>query len=110
MHRGTIKSSLAVAKTASLPEISLIRGNGGRARMAQVKELIRMAAFESWDEYRHFANSVKCNFRHVLEPRSQRFLDVLIETSAKREVFPRKSDALWRAQLGHGWRVEIIDD
>lgn len=63
-----------------------------------------MAEFESWKQYSEFSQFVRRKARHVLDARNQRFLDTVLETSAKRKGRIDKSAVLWRAQLGSEWR------
>jgi hypothetical protein len=70
-----------------------------------------MAEFESWRQYEEFSNFVMRKARHILDAKNQRFLDTVVETSAKRRGVIEKGAVLWRAQLGHGWRPErIVND
>ena len=48
--------------------------------------------------------------RHILDAKNQRFLDTVVETSAKRRGFIEKGAVLWRAQLGNEWRTERLLD
>jgi hypothetical protein len=67
-----------------------------------------MAEFQSWEEYDIFAHFIKYKARHVLDERSKRFLQVVLETSKERiKVLPPQSQ-LWRAQLGHDWRTKQV--
>jgi RES domain len=69
-----------------------------------------MPTFESWKQYAEFSWFVKRKSRHILDAKNQRFLDAVVETSAKRKGFIQKGAALWRAQLGHAWSTEIMRD
>src|SRR5579864_3290413 len=69
-----------------------------------------MADFDSWNAYREFAHKVRRKARHVLDDESKRFLSGLLETSEKRRKLAKRGSALWRAQLGHGWRKQMIDE
>jgi hypothetical protein len=69
-----------------------------------------MADFESWNAYGEFAFKVRRKARHILDNQSKRFLDALLETSQKRRTVAKQGSALWRAQLGHEWRSEEIDE
>src|SRR5438094_425528 len=69
-----------------------------------------MAEFESWKQYSEFSWFVMRKSRHILDVKNQKFLDVVVETSAKRKGFIQKGAVLWRAQLGHAWITEIMRD
>jgi hypothetical protein len=69
-----------------------------------------MAEFESWKQFREFSSFVKRQSRHILDAKSQRFLDAVVETSANRKGSVEKGAVLWRAQLGNAWRTERILD
>jgi hypothetical protein len=69
-----------------------------------------MAEFDSWKQYSEFSHFVMRKSRHILDAKNQQFLDVVIETSAKRKDLIEKGAALWRAQLGHHWRTERVLD
>ncbi|MGD1097006.1 MAG: RES family NAD+ phosphorylase [Bryobacteraceae bacterium] len=70
----------------------------------------RVAEFESWKEYWDFSRFVMRKARHILDAKSQRFLDTVVETSAKRKSFIKKGAVLWRAQLGFEWRTQTVLD
>lgn len=59
-----------------------------------------MAEFESSHDFRDFAQFVKRTSRYVLDAKRQQFIEVLLQTSAKRRVILSKGESLWRAQLG----------
>jgi hypothetical protein len=65
-----------------------------------------MAEFESWKQYSEFSWFIMRKSRHILDAKNQRFLDTIVETSAKRKGPIEKGTALWRAQVGHAWRTE----
>jgi hypothetical protein len=69
-----------------------------------------MAEFESERQYWNFSHFVMRKARHILDAKNQRFLDTVVETSAKRKGVIKEGAVLWRAQLGHGWRAERILD
>ncbi len=69
-----------------------------------------MSEFESWKQYSEFELFVMRKSRHILDPRNQKFLDAVVETSGKRRGRIEKGAELWRAQLGNGWRNERIFD
>lgn len=69
-----------------------------------------MPVFESSKQFWHFSQFVMRKARHILDATQQQFLDVVIETSAKRKGTIEKDTVLWRAQLGNDWRTEIIRD
>ena len=67
-----------------------------------------MPAFESWYAYGLFADRIRRESRHLLDPASTRFLKALIKTSAKRARTIKRGELLWRAQLGHDSKPETI--
>jgi hypothetical protein len=67
-----------------------------------------MALFESPYDYGTFAEYVRSQARHLLDSKNTRFLKAIIKTSAKRVRTIKKGELLWRAQLGHDWKVETI--
>jgi hypothetical protein len=67
-----------------------------------------MGEFQSWEEYNLFAHFIKFKARHVLDERSKRFLQVVVETSGKRRRTLPQQTELWRAQIGHDWRTEQV--
>jgi RES domain len=69
-----------------------------------------MAEFESWKQYWEFSHFVMRKARHRLDAKNQRFLDAVVETSAKRKGSIQKGAVLWRAQLGNDWRTERVLD
>src|SRR5260370_26655517 len=69
-----------------------------------------MSEFESWKQYSEFSHFVMKTARHILDAKNLRFLDTVIQTSEKRKGCIREGVALWRAQLGHGWRTQTIHD
>jgi len=69
-----------------------------------------MAEFESWEQYWEFSHFVMRKARHTLDAKNEMFLDTVVETSAKRKGVIEKGAVLWRAQLGHGWHTERIQD
>jgi RES domain len=69
-----------------------------------------MAEFESWNQYSKFAHYVMRKARHVLDEKNQAFVQTVVETSLKRKSIVKKGALLWRAQIGHDWRVEEIKD
>lgn len=60
-----------------------------------------MAGFESWKQYLEFSSFVMRKSRHILDAKSRRFLDAVVETSEKRKGSIEKGAVLWRAQR-HG--------
>src|SRR5579862_1418418 len=69
-----------------------------------------MAEFESCKQYWEFSHFVMRKARHLLDAKNQRFLDAVVETSAKRKGSIEKGTVLWRAQLGNDWRTERVLD
>jgi hypothetical protein len=69
-----------------------------------------LVEFESWKQYWEFSHFVMRKARHILDARNQRFLDAVVETSAKRKGFIQKDAVLWRAQVGNEWRAEKVLD
>jgi RES domain-containing protein len=69
-----------------------------------------MPEFESWNQYSEFAYFVMRKARHILDAKNQRFLEAVVETSAKRKRTVEKGAVLWRAVLDHTWRVETVTD
>lgn len=69
-----------------------------------------MAEFESWKQYWEFSHFIMRKARHILDAKNQRFLETVVETSAKRKGVIEKGAVLWRAQLDHGWRTEVVLD
>lgn len=69
-----------------------------------------MSEFESWRQYWDFSHFVMRKARHIFDAKNQRFLDVVVETSAKRKNVIKKGEVLWTAQLGNDWRTETIRD
>lgn len=69
-----------------------------------------MLEFDQWDQYQRFAVSVMRKSRHIMDTENQRFLDTVIDTSAKRAQVIGKGHVLWRAQHDHDWRKEIMRD
>ena len=67
-----------------------------------------MAEFQSWNEYHIFADFVKHKARYVLDERSKRFLQVVLETSEKRKMLLPGKSTLWRAQLAHDLRTVLV--
>jgi RES domain len=68
-----------------------------------------MSAFESWYAYGLFADRIRREARHLLDPTSTRFLKALSRTSLKRERTIKKGELFWRAQLGHDWKPDIFE-
>lgn len=64
-----------------------------------------MTHFESWKQYSEFSYFVMRSARHVRDAKNQRFLDTVVQTSAKRESVIEKGTVLWRAQLDHKVRT-----
>ena len=69
-----------------------------------------MAEFESSHDYYMFAHSVKCKARHILDAKSRRFLETVLETSQKRKEPINKGSVLYRSQLANRWRTQPIPD
>jgi hypothetical protein len=67
-----------------------------------------MAEFQSCNEYRIFADFVKHKARYVLDERSKRFLQVVLDTSEKRKMLLPQRSQLWRAQLTHDLRTVLV--
>jgi len=68
-----------------------------------------MAEFESWKQFGEFSWFVQRQSRHILDAKNQRFLNAVVETSAKRTGSVQKDAVLWRAQLGNAWRTERME-
>ena len=69
-----------------------------------------MPEFESWKQYSEFSWFVMRKSRYILDAKNRSFLDMVVETGAKRRRPILKGSVLWRAQAGHGWRTEIFKD
>src|SRR5277367_2125618 len=67
-----------------------------------------MSAFESWNAFGKFADRVRREARHILDPESSRFLKAVIKTSEKRSRTISQAELLWRAQLGNDLKTETI--
>jgi hypothetical protein len=74
-----------------------------------------MKEFKSWRDFGNFERMTKNEERYIHTAEVETFLDTVLQSSTKRtEVLPSDS-CLWRAQLGHGWRLiyengQPIDD
>jgi hypothetical protein len=68
-----------------------------------------MPEFDTWDQYQKFAFVMRKS-RHIMDAENQRFLETVIETSAKRAQTIDKGQVLWRAQHDHDWRKEVMRD
>jgi RES domain-containing protein len=69
-----------------------------------------MPSFESRNDYWRFAHHVRRVSRHFLDGDRQRFLEAVADTCGTRKGTLQKNAVLWRAQLGHDWRNEIVRD
>lgn len=69
-----------------------------------------MSYNKSWNAYTEFAHRIKFENRHILDSESLKFLDALVANSDDRKKTIKAGTILWRAQLGNGWREEIVRD
>jgi hypothetical protein len=69
-----------------------------------------MAEFESWVQFSQFSWFIMRKSRHILDAKNRKFLDSIVATSEKRKESIEKGTVLWRAQLGHSLKTEIILD
>jgi hypothetical protein len=67
-----------------------------------------VAEFGFVDDFPVFAGFVKRRARYVMNAKQQLFLEAVLETCRDRETVMKKKTVLWRAQLGHDWRVKAI--
>jgi len=66
-----------------------------------------MAEFDSWKQYSEFSYFVMRKARFILDAKNQRFLDTVVDTSAKRRHVIKQGDKHWRAQLHREIDVEV---
>jgi hypothetical protein len=64
-----------------------------------------MAGFSSCGSYQRFKRVVCSELRYVRPPDIDEFLEAISVTARKREQEIKAGTFLWRAQLGHGWRI-----
>jgi hypothetical protein len=64
--------------------------------------------FSDQNAFQRFNRSVRRDFRYARTPEQVAFLEAVAESSPSRIVELEKGAALFRAQLGHGWREEEI--
>ena len=57
-------------------------------------------AFEGWDAYQQFADSVRTNLRYVRSRATDDFLDNVLATCSSRELTIPRGRVYWRARLG----------
>jgi RES domain-containing protein len=69
-----------------------------------------MSEFRSYASYRHFATSVRKQWRYLRNPEQVAFLETVLSTSAGREQVAPSGSVFWRAQLGHDWRKEELGE
>lgn len=62
--------------------------------------------FKSHRSYRDFEQTVRQCFRYARTPEQEEFLRIVTTTSASRSVTMKAGHVLWRAQLGHDWRMQ----
>lgn len=65
-----------------------------------------MARFKSWQSYQTFQREIVQKRRFVRTAESEEFLRIVAETCKSRLRPVREGFVFWRAQKGHGWRVE----
>lgn len=69
-----------------------------------------MSGFKSWQSYWNFAHRVRRKYRFIRTPDDEAFLhEVVRMTESRTENLPM-GYPLWRAQLGHRWRILDEDD
>jgi RES domain len=66
--------------------------------------------FKSWRSFWDFNHAVRRKLRYVRAPEHEEFLKTVAETSHSRKVVMKAGFVLWRAQLGHEYRVEKQGD
>ena len=64
-----------------------------------------MSEFKSWNSYRQFANRVRQRTRFIRTREDEDFLREVLRTSESRIRDVPLGFGLWRAQLGHAWRL-----
>ena len=69
-----------------------------------------MPEFDSWKSYEEFAASVTRKWRYAHTAEQQTFLNAVLDSASKRQEVVPSGAQLWRAQLGHGWRVIECED
>src|SRR5882724_5667367 len=68
-----------------------------------------MREFESYTDYRRFAESVQHRSRYLSERHVDEFLQTVAETGQKQRRSIESGAILWRAQLGHDWESVSVD-
>ena len=64
-----------------------------------------MSEFKSWNSYRQFSNHVRQRTRFIRTREDEDFLREVLRTSESRIRDMPADFGLWRAQLGHAWRL-----
>jgi hypothetical protein len=64
------------------------------------------ARFKSWDSFSDFSDELAHRSRFVRSKESEQFLRAVSATCKKRIRQIKKGTILWRAQLGHEWRMD----
>src|SRR5664280_2878738 len=65
-----------------------------------------MKTFKFYSSYHHFEETIKHQTRYIHSKDVELFCKTVLDTAETRiEKFPKNS-FLWRAQIGHGWKLE----
>lgn len=65
-----------------------------------------MKVFKSYNSYRDFERETKHQNRYIRSTDVDLFCQTVLETAKTRIESFRKGSILWRAQIGHGWKLE----
>lgn len=66
-------------------------------------------SFENWKAFEGFNAYIRGNSRYIRDESQEQFLATVVETSRKRQKTLSVGSILYRAQLGHEWRVETVN-